>query len=222
MSQPIKKTIGFVGFTVILSTLIGLGAWQIQRLEWKSNIIATLDEEYAHNPKEQLFTFEALNALENIEQPIKYGSVKGRYLGQKEIYLGPKTQDRVIGYHVITPLKMKNGVILVNRGFTPQKDGQIEKLSLPRGLTKVSGLIRKPDWNRFTPENSPENNIWIRPDIAQIAQAKGLPKIAPVMVYEGAKKWYPRNKHMQYAMFWLALATIWSGFGIYLGLLRKK
>ena len=218
----IRKITGFILFLIVLTSLLILGFWQIQRLEWKSSIIEKLDEEYANNPQEQLFTFDALNALQHIEQPIKYGSVKGRYLGQHTIYLGPKSQDRVIGYHVITPLKVKNGVILVNRGFTPQKDGQIEKLDLPKGLTQVSGLIRKPDWNRFTPENSPKNNIWIRPDIAQIAKAKNLEKIAPVMVYEGGKKWYPRNKHMQYAIFWLSLAAIWSGFGIYLSISNKN
>lgn len=222
MGQQIKKIIGFVGFAFILSTLIWLGFWQIQRLEWKSNIIEKLDEEYAHNPKEQLFTFNTLKTLEDIEQPIKYGSVKGRYLGQHTIYLGPKTQDRVIGYHVITPLKMKSGIILINRGFTPQENGKIEKLEHSKGLTQVSGLIRKPDWNRFTPKNSPKNDIWIRLDIAQIAQAKNLQNVAPVMLYEGAEQWYPRNKHMQYTLFWFTLAVIWSGFGVYLGLLRKK
>ncbi len=213
-----KKVIGFLLFTVGLMSLLYLGSWQIQRLSWKKNIIAQLNIEYSQNPLENSFTFTELTALDNQTTPIRYGSVKGTFIHHHTIRLGPKTQDGEIGDHVITPLKMKSGYLLINRGWTA-KNSVIEE---PKGTIQLKGLIRKPEWNSFTPRNSPENDIWIRPDTKDIAQAKGISPISTVMLYMSEDRWYPRNKHRDYAVFWFTLAVIWSTLWLYIKLFSNK
>lgn len=218
----LKKIIGAIAFFAIFSTLIYLGVWQLQRLTWKTQIIQSLELEYAKNPLEHNFTFKELTSLGNETLPLKNGHVIGKFIHDKEIYLGPKTENSLIGYHIITPLKLAQGYILINRGWIAESDMEHDSLPQPQGIQIISGLIRKPDWNRFTPQNSPSNNIWMRPDINQIAESMALSPVAPVMLYQQATPWYPRNKHQQYALFWLTLAIIWGGFGVFLTFFRKQ
>lgn len=216
----IKKIISLFCFISALGILLSLGYWQVQRLAWKTEIIEQLENEYAKDP---IANRLSLTSLQN--EQIQYGSVKGRFDYTKEIRVGPKPHDGKIGYLVITPMKVNGGHLLINRGWL--EEGDI-KTGQPRGHIVVTGIFRKPDWNSFTPENSPENNIWTKLDIEQIARVKNIKNIAPVMLYaESASKpfdnlilqserWFPRNKHKQYAIFWFSMAGVLLGiFGIY-------
>ncbi len=222
-----KTIFSYTLFIGALCVLVYLSSWQFQRLEWKKDIIQKLDSEYQKDPLQNVYSYAKLNALGDIEQPIRYGQVRGKFIFEKQILVGPKPQNNKIGYQVITPLKIKNNeYILVNRGWVDNDD--IPKLRPITELTSfsVNGVIRKPDWNSFTPDNSPENDIWTKLDIENIARAKDIKNIAPVMMYAEndfdyitvphSKKWYPRNKHSQYALFWacMALALI-VVFGIF-------
>lgn len=224
----IKKFITIIVFCTALFTLLGLSYWQYQRLIWKTDIIAKLDSEYQKDPALNKFNFDDLTQLNDQENPIKFGQVSGKFAYDKEILVGPKPFDGAIGYQVITPLKLTDkGFIFVNRGWVDatQKD-QIKNMQPKQNIT-ISGIFRKPDWNKFTPNNSPDNDIWTKLDINQIAQAKKIEPIAPMMLYATSmsvdftplilqeQKWYPRNKHKQYALFWLSMALVLLGvFGL--------
>lgn len=217
-----KQILGLTLFMITLSTLLGLGTWQVKRLYWKENIIETLDVEYAKDPKAYQYDFDDLKKLEIETNPIRYASVSGIFDYTNEIFLGPKTEDNKIGYHVITPLKLDDGFIFVNRGWVSASDIEHDSLMKKPRKTKVSGILRRPDWNTFTPRNNPDSDIWIRLDPQEIANAKKIENISQFVLYEGnSKKWYPRNKHKQYAFFWFAMAVIWIGYGLIL-LRRRK
>lgn len=225
-----KKIISSIIFVIALSTLLFLSWWQVQRLEWKTTIIEQLNAEYAKDPAQNRFTFSNMTLTNDADVPLRYGSAQGRFHYNKEIFVGPKPLDGEIGYHVITPLALKkDGFILVNRGWVDQKyKGNMPVTTHPRGLITINGIFRQPDWNSFTPNNSPENDIWTKLDITQIAGAKNITPIAPLMLYAeessksfdviqmGANKWQPRNKHKQYAFFWLSMAAaLIAVFGLY-------
>jgi surfeit locus 1 family protein len=216
----VRKIISYSLFIGALGILLSLGYWQIQRLGWKTQIINQLEREYAKDPIENHLTFDQLN-----NDKIQYGSIEGRFDYSKEILVGPKPYDGKIGYHVITPLKIGGGNVLVNRGWTEQNQTNI---SQPSGNIIITGIFRKPDWNSFTPNNSPTNNIWTKLDITQIATAKNIQNPAPVILYaESAsapfdnlimqsQRWMPRNKHKQYAIFWFSMAgVLLAVFGFY-------
>jgi len=206
-------------FTLIgVCILCTLGFWQLQRLEWKTGLLDRLEAEYRKDALAHTYAFKDLEEIGNQDIPLVKGSVKGRFNYDKEIFLGPKTHDGTPGFHVLTPLKLEQGGwVIVNRGFTAIKDlpeGQ------PQGTVQVGGIFRKPDWNTFTSGNSPENDLWFRPDLQEIAQTKDLYQTAPVMLYAEeasadfpgvemtATRWQPRNKHRQYAIFWFTMAGI--------------
>lgn len=221
-----KKFISFVLLVGALATLLSLGCWQVQRLAWKNKIITQLDYEYNQDPP-PLFRFSQLQ--KESEHNILYGSVRGRFLYNKEILVGPVPYEGKIGYRVITPLKLKgDNYILVNRGWVDQEKIDDLKSTWVSGNITVTGLFRAPDWNSFTPENNPENNVWTKLDIQQIAQEKNVIPVSPYLLYIAEtsknfgilqlqdKKWYPRNKHKQYAIFWFTMAAVMLFvFGLY-------
>lgn len=230
----IKKIISVVLFLTALVVLITLGSWQIQRLQWKEDIITRLEAEYQKDPLAHVYTLENLNSEHDL--PLLYGSAEGKFIYDKEIFLGPKPHDGSIGFLVITPMNLNTGgYILVNRGWIDQENINDISQTHTQGKITVSGVFRKPDWNNFTPENSPENNIWIKPDIDEISNVKGISPVAPLMLYTEKtsaqsgglimqqEKWYPRNKHKQYAIFWFAMAlALISVFGLYLYQGKRK
>lgn len=193
-----------------------LGNWQLDRAKWKTGIITQLETEYAKDPMLHPFTFAALQNTN-----IQHGYIRGHFDYKKQILVGPKTYDSAIGYDLIIPIALlKGGNILVNMGWVKGDKRDDVKVPRPRGTITLTGIARAPDWNSFTPNNSAENNSWTKLDINQIATAQNIKKIAPVIFYTKTAppdfkdlkmledNWMPRNKHMQYAMFWFSMAGI--------------
>lgn len=214
--------------------LCGLGTWQVQRLEWKQGIIARLDDARA---RPQNFTFAELQALDTQPLPLAYGSVRGTLLSQKEILVGPKTnEDGDIGYELVTPLKISGGTVLVDRGWIDEgaRDPAQRTHLKASGPVTFSGIARRPDYNRFTSGNNPAGDLWFKIDVAQIAAAKNLGATAPLVLYaetadrkfDGARMnppgWAPRNNHRQYAIFWFSMAAVLAAFYIVFQIRNKK
>lgn len=211
-SKIITATLGAL---ITIGLLCSLGYWQVKRLAWKDAIIAELDALYAQEANTTPVDFSVL--LEETEPALHYGYVEGQFDFDKEIALEPKILQGAPGYHILTPLITKEGhTILVNRGWSKDKDETKET----QALYKVSGIVRKPDWTAFTSENSSEADRWFRADIQEIGRIKDLQKLVPYVLYaenmspalEGtvlqAKKWYPKNNHKPYAIFWFSMAGI--------------
>ena len=207
---PLWATI-FTVFGIIV--LCSLGTWQLKRLSWKNDIIAQLDQAYA-NP----VTNPDLSELEENDKIV--ASISGELLFQKTLRLGHIVQDQKPGQYIISFLKTDHGILPINLGFIATnmelKDHPLQTLK----NLEVSGLIKTPEWNSFTPENKPEENIWYRLDTEQIADNQNLKNLLPlVMRVEKInasidakdlslhKRWQPNNNHAQYAFFWFTLAT---------------
>ncbi len=215
----IKNILTFGFLSTIFSILLALGFWQTQRLEWKTNIIKKLDDIYAQEASNNIYQYDDL-VIDDQKLPILYGSVTGRFIYDKEVLLGPRPFDGAVGYNIITPLKMSDGTILVNRGFIAVDQKELLETTRNTGRVFVSGLFRTPDWNKFTPNNNPEKNVWSKLDIQEIARYQGIEEISPLMLYAEEveptqdilklqeSRWMPRNKHMQYAIFWFGMAFL--------------
>lgn len=207
-------------FCTALLILLGLSYWQVERLQWKSKIIDRLESEYNNPLSEEETSFEIFKNYEIDDLPLIYGQISGKFIYNKEIFVGPKPYEGEIGYHIITPLKLKNGsYILVNRGWVNESKRNTIQEIRPSKTMQLKGIFRKPEWNSFTPENSPENDIWTKLDIEQISDVKNITPVSPLMLYADyistsfsptiilqKKRWYPRNKHLQYAIFWFSMA----------------
>jgi len=133
----------------------------VERLKWKNDIIERLDIEYQKDPATHSFNLDDLQAMSNHDLPLQYGQVVGYFEHDKHIFAGPKPHEGEIGYQIITPLRLqKGGYILVNRGWVSLENKQTLTTENTQTPQTVTGVFRKPEWNSFTPNNSPENNVW--------------------------------------------------------------
>lgn len=221
--RTIVAALFLLGGTLVMVTL---GIWQVQRMEWKQGVIHELDTLYETVTPHQFSYQELINAHSGGET-LLYGTIAGTPLIPKQMLFGPKPHEGNIGYHVVTPVAIngdKNATILVQRGFIQHDEAPaIENIKAPQSVT-FTGIIRKPDWNKYTPNNSPENGIWSKLDIEEIGRYQELENIAPYILYTArtqppfdevtplSERWYPRNKHKQYAIFWFSMAAIFLGF----------
>jgi surfeit locus 1 family protein len=98
--------------------LIGLGVWQLQRLEWKEGLIAKIG---ARAHAEPISLREAVTRA-SAGEDVSYLRVRveGRIDHSKESYLYALS-DGTPGWHVITPLKTPEGGGADRPGLRPQR-----------------------------------------------------------------------------------------------------
>lgn len=228
--KAVLALILFLGGFIVLCTL---GFWQLQRLEWKRGIISKLDQAYSTTESAPLPL--ALEDGSDLNDVYRYGRVDGIFLARKALLLGPRTQNGQIGNDLIVPVRIADGrTVFVNMGWTPYVLQEQPIYHLDGQHVWFTGLARRARWNSYTPENKPDQDIWYRPDLEEMAASRGLDDIYPLMLYaERAshkfdaafphnERWYPRNQHLQYAWFWFAMATAWAGVFILRFLAIKK
>jgi surfeit locus 1 family protein len=205
---------------LMLSVLIALGSWQIERLFWKENLIAERQEAVAAAPVPVPRSLKEARGME-----FRRVTDEGVFLHDKEIFLGATSEAGGQGYQVLTPLLEPSGrVIFVNRGFIPAelKNPAKRAASEIGGTVRVQGLLRlppegKPNW--FLPDNRPDLNYWFWVDIPAMSAADKLDHVAPFYIDADATPnpgGWPKggvtrlalpNNHLQYAITWFSLAV---------------
>jgi surfeit locus 1 family protein len=205
------------------AVLISLGTWQVQRLQWKEALIATIAERTQSEPRplgeiEQLFASSG-----DIEYfPV---SATGEYLHEAERHFFATWQGQA-GYFVYTPLRLADGrAVFVNRGFVPfdRKNPETRREGQVAGPQTVTGLARNPldeKPSSMLPDNDPEKNIFYWKDRDAFAASAGLSGVELVPFFIDADD-APNpgglpvggvtiidmpNNHLQYAVTWYGLA----------------
>lgn len=225
MTAPRKPAAPFWAsfFTLIgVLTLCALGAWQVERLRWKTEIIEAITTAHERGPRDG-WTRETIMALEKTPPVFTYAKLRGTYLFDAELYIGPRTENGKPGYHVITPLFLsdKSGWVLVNRGWVGLDHRADYTRTMKRQVYSVTGMIRAmPQGNPFTPPNQPDKQQWYKVDAKAIAEQAGIdglietlmlyaeyqtPEIAGPQGFRGHA--LPNNNHLSYAIFWFSLAA---------------
>ena len=206
---------GLVGTAV----LIGLGAWQVERLARKEAIIARLEQRLAADPV----------ALPVSPDPARDAFLRVRVTGRiggGELHVLTSLIPYGPGFRVIVPLTDASGrVVLADLGYVPEaaKDAGYR----PAGPVEVVGALYWPDeTDGFTPAPDREANIWFARDLAPMAEALGTEPLLIVAESYGGTPGdslgggdWPRplrlgvdltNDHLQYAITWFSLALIWA------------
>lgn len=182
-----RHTLGLAVLAIIPITAFALGCWQVQRLGWKTRLMAVLEDRLVREPLVLPAHIGDLDDPDAAADALDYRRVilRGRFRHEGEMLVGPRMRDGEQGYSVVTPFEREGGdTVLVNRGWLSKKfaDRASRKGedALPEGETFVLGLIRKP-WkkNFFTPENQPDKGEWYFPDVKQMAEVSGT---APVFI----------------------------------------
>jgi surfeit locus 1 family protein len=202
----------------------GLGLWQVQRLQWKLDLIARIDARLAAAPV-PVPPRQEWSRLDPRDIEYRRVRVTGRFDHRRTTLVDALT-ERGPGNWVMTPLETGNGTILINRGFAP-KNWQ-PPADAPVTAT-VTGLMRlaEPDGRLLRP-NQPKAGRWYSRDVAAIAAARGLKGVAPFFIDAAAGPGDTppiggmtvvrfRNSHLVYALTWFGLAAL-SLFGLVLTL----
>ena len=201
---------------------VALGVWQVHRLSWKLALIARVDQR-VHAAPAPAPGPAAWSAVTADSDGYRHVTVTGRYENDRETFVQANTELGP-GFWVLTPFATTRGfTLLVNRGFVPPEhrapatriDGQIA------GETTVTGLLRVSEpGGALLRHNDPAAGRWYSRDVAAIAKARGLARIAPYFIdadrsalpadapVGGLTVIHFRNAHLQYAITWFALALL--------------
>jgi len=199
---------------------LALGAWQIERLFWKQDLIAQRAAAIAAAPTAVPQTLAEARGME-----FRHVSDEGVFLNDKEIFLGATSDAGGQGYQILTPLLEPGGrVVFVNRGYIPAelKDPAKRIAGQIAGMARAEGLLRlppggKPNW--FLPDNRPDLNFWFWVDLPAMSSAVKLDRVALFYIDADATPnpgGWPKggvtrlslpNNHLQYATTWFSLAV---------------
>jgi len=200
-----------------LTLLIGLGVWQLQRLEWKQAIIAE------RTARGEMPAIVISQVPDDGWQALEHRRVvlRGRYLHDREMLIWNRVRHGQSGFDLITPIVLESGgSVLAHRGWVPRTwlEGGVVRRR-PIGSIHLNGVVR--GGGRATPwvpNNNPEKGEWFFADLAEMARTAGIADAKPYLVRvapDADEPGYPksvyanrkiRNKHLEYAMTWFGLA----------------
>jgi surfeit locus 1 family protein len=196
---------------LLLTVLVGLGTWQVKRLEWKEGLIAAMD----HRMREEPIEVAALPEAE--DETYRAAVARGTFLHEQSFYQLAISLGGEGGYHVLTPLRLEDGrFLLVDRGWVPY--GRRQDYDRPMGLVSLAGILRRPEHHWSQPVNDPVKNYWYVPDLSAMAKVAGVPAFLPYVLEVDARPnpgGYPiggqtrielPNNHLGYALTWYGLA----------------
>ncbi|WP_294338942.1 SURF1 family protein [uncultured Sphingomonas sp.] len=209
---------------LVTAALVGLGVWQLERRAWKLDLIARVEARIHAAPI-------AFPWRGGDPKDLEYTRVRvtGTFDHDRETLVQALTA-RGAGFWVLTPLRTADGTMLVNRGFVPEdrRDPKSRAAGQVAGPIPVTGLVRLSEpGGGFLRSNDPAADRWYSRDVAAIAAAKGLGRVAAQFVDADATPnpgGYPiggltvvafRNTHLVYALTWFALAGL-AAFGTWL------
>ncbi|MBM3571769.1 MAG: SURF1 family protein [Alphaproteobacteria bacterium] len=208
----------------------GLGVWQVQRLHWKTALIAERQARLAAPPVTEFPADRAAAEAAEFRRVV----VTGTFRFDKESHLAATTDRGNVGYQIIVPFRLGDGrEVLVNRGWVPPSRRGSEQRAAGQvaGAVTLEGLIRpggRPGWFA-APANDPRRNIWIWLDLPAVA-AELKVEPAPAFVIDagpavnpggfpigGQTRIHLPNDHLQYALTWFSLSVVFAVmYGIYL------
>ncbi len=210
----------------MLAILIGLGTWQVERLAWKTALLAEIDAAEAAPGV----------PLPPSPQPFEKVHVDGQLLGNLRAAYGAEVRDRregpILGTELIVPMHAEDAqILLVDLGWIPAD--QRPSVRIPTETASIDGYVRPAEhagW--FSAADNPATHEYYTLDPQAIAAGYGLHDIAlftliamgpaPPVGYPDPAKHLPRppNNHLQYAITWYGLAVVLVV--IFIAFVRKR
>ncbi len=205
---------------------LGLGVWQMERREWKRDLLDRIAVNQAAAP----MTLDELVKGDPLRR--EYGSVtvSGTFLHDREFPLAARSRKNEVGLQIVTPVKTDDGrIVLFDRGWVPstKKDPATRRDGQVAGKVELTGIVRRSQVQRqFAPDNVPDKNVWFHVDVPLMRKlAGGEPD--PVLdrffleadtrpnpgglPMGGQTRLDIPNDHLQYAITWFGIALALAG-----------
>ena len=224
-SRAALAALGVAGLLVVL-VLMALGTWQVYRLRWKLDLIASVEARVHAVPVAPPGPAAWPGVTPEADQ-YRHVTVRGTFDDGRDTFVQAVT-DVGPGFWVLTPLRTETGfTVLVNRGVVPpERRGPAARAAGRDGAeTSVTGLLRVTEpGGAFLRHNDPAADRWYSRDVAAIAAARGVAgPVAPYFIDADATPnpgGFPiggltvvsfPNNHLVYAVTWYALALMLAG-----------
>ena len=193
----------------MFAVLCGLGVWQVQRLHWKTALLARID---AAERAPGVDVPDVPQAFEKVRVTGRLRPELGRYAVEARDIGG----QRVLGSQVVGLLDVPPGApVVAVLGWLPDD----APFASPADAMTLEGYVRepaKPGW--FTPPDDPGRRHFYTLDPAVIGRVLGAATVAPFSIVrlgppdapgepvpaEALPR--PPNDHLSYAITWFGLA----------------
>ena len=206
---------------VALAVLLALGFWQVERLAWKENLIASLDRRISAPPvalppskdwpnlSQDASEFRRVTAtVEYLDRPRAYVYTGGSAL---------RPDIKAPGYFVFAPARLSTGdTVVINAGYVSDRDHP-----WPPTNGEIAGYLRWPEARSpFVSDHDAAGSIWHVRDHRLMAERLGWLDVPPFYIDlespvppSGLPKPGPltvklHNDHLGYAITWFGLATV--------------
>jgi surfeit locus 1 family protein len=222
-----------IAVIVGLAILCGLGTWQVQRLQWKTRLLARVAALQTAPP-------EPLNVVLNriadgVDVDYTHVVFTCPTLAQTPTARIYTVSDAGVGDRIVTACPISAGPyrsILLDRGFMPVDDAARLKPTSAPVEGPIVGVLRKPTSpNGLSPKHR-AGGEWFERDVQGLAAALNAPDPAPVFFFLESPK--PKgfgpipapvpidipNNHLGYAITWFGLAL--SLVGVYIATLLRR
>jgi surfeit locus 1 family protein len=208
--------------------LSALGVWQVERREWKLDLIERVEKRARAAPSAAPGPpqWPAVNKEDFEYQRVQ---VSGHFLGTRELLVQAVT-ERGGGFWVMAPFRTDDGfVVLVNRGFV-SPEARDPALRVQAGRVTLTGLLRVSEpGGAFLRDNAPGENRWYSRDVAALSHALELTGTAPYFIDADANSTAGarmpvggltvirfHNSHLVYAITWFTLALMVAALGVHI------
>ena len=184
---------------------IGLGTWQIIRLNWKNNLILEIENSLKNPPVEL--------AESNKENFLKI-KTSGSIDFDKQIYLYNLNESGTPGFEVINPITIGDENFLINRGWIPFEKKGTQEINVFDQKNIIGTLRLQGRKNIFKPDNDLDENYWFSLNREDILKFTGK-NFSKYIIYLDGNYQLPRpkkitanisNNHQKYAITWFSLA----------------
>lgn len=221
-ARPLIRWALLVLLIAATAGFIALGAWQVDRLHWKRDLIARVDAR-VHATPAPLPASSSWRALDPAADEYRRVTASGRLLHTQEVAVYATT-ERGPGYWIMTPLVTGDGTVWINRGYVDNAHRSRDSRARHTEDTTVSvtGLLRLPERSTlFLRDNVPDENRWYMRAPAEFSAARDVPQpVAPFFIdaqdridtgnwpVPGLTVIQFRNSHLSYALTWFGMALL--------------
>lgn len=230
---PIGLTIA-VGISLVI--LLSLGAWQLQRLHWKQDVLARVAALQAAPAQPGLAALERMGAGADLDFTRVQLECPGLAAAPfVELF---SVREGNAGVRLVSACRVSGGPyrsVLVDRGFILDTVSARPAVNVSDlRAVDVVGVLRRPEaGNLFSPANDPAANRWYVRDVPAMAKALQADAPAPfVLMAETSSNpgWAALvpaplpadipNRHLEYAVTWFGLAA--ALVGVYAAMLWRR
>jgi len=131
-----KWIAGHLLAVTVVVLFVNLGLWQLDRHQWRAGLNAAITEGLRAEPV-------PFGRLTPGRRDYRRTAVSGRYLSEREVLLTPRN-ERGPGHHVLTPLRLGDGrLLVVDRGWVPfaLDEPPVREAAPPGGEITVEGVL---------------------------------------------------------------------------------